>query len=256
MSNTLTFQILSDIHIEYQNDDAPNPLLYVKPSADILILAGDIGSLYKIKQLSDFLTKLCPYFKATLYVPGNHEFYTQENHEPLTFNELKERLFSLSNNIQKLYILDKSSILLGDVLIIGTTLWSHSKITIPKFIVRIHDFNTNTYNKLHQEHLHYIEEMIKFSHKKKYKLVVITHHCPSYSVLKQINFEKKDKYKSLYITNLDYLLTKHKVHTWVCGHIHQNFDFITDNGTRLVGNQLGKPKDKINDFKLDYLVHI
>ena len=136
MSNTLTFQILSDIHIEYQNDDAPNPLLYVKPSADILILAGDIGSLYKIKQLTDFLTKLCPYFKATLYVPGNHEFYTQENHEPLTFNELKERLFSLSNNIQKLYILDKSSILLGDVLIIGTN--KYNRFIIAVFIAHVY----------------------------------------------------------------------------------------------------------------------
>jgi predicted phosphohydrolase len=253
---TLTFQILSDIHIEYQNDLVPDPMLFVKPSADILILAGDIGSLYKFKQLTDFLTVLCPYFKATLYVPGNHEFYTQDNYRNIPFEELKERLYSLQNLVPKLYILDKSSILLNDVLIIGTTLWSHSRINIPKFIVRIHDFNTDIYNKTHQEELLYIEEMIKFAQQKNYKLVVITHHCPSYSVLKEVKFEKKDKYKSLYVTNLDYLLSKQKIHTWICGHIHQNFDFFTENGTRIVGNQRGKPKDKINNYKLDYLVEI
>ena len=57
-----TIQIVSDLHIE-EYDNVPNPLDFLIPSADILILAGDIGSFYKINQLTDFLTALCNYFK-------------------------------------------------------------------------------------------------------------------------------------------------------------------------------------------------
>ena len=69
------FQIVSDLHIEYRNDQIPEPLDYITPTAEILILAGDIGSLYKYKQLVGFLEKLCVYFKYVVYIPGNHEFY-------------------------------------------------------------------------------------------------------------------------------------------------------------------------------------
>ena len=42
----------------------------------------------------------------------------------------------------------------------------------------------------------------------------------------------------------------------IFGHIHQNFDFITNNGTRLVGNQYGKPKDNIDDYSKEFVVKI
>ena len=53
-----SIQISSDLHIECVNDDNIDPLQYITPSADILILAGDIGSLYKIKQLKNFIKQL------------------------------------------------------------------------------------------------------------------------------------------------------------------------------------------------------
>ena len=87
------------------------------------------------------------------------------------------------------------------------------------------------------------------------QMVVVSHHCPTYSVLGQ-NYHKKEKYLSLYVSNLDHLLDKNNIHTWVCGHIHKNFDFITENGTRIVGNQKGKPKDRIHDFLRDYVIQV
>ena len=62
-----TIQIVSDLHIE-QYEDVPNPLDFITPSADILILAGDIGSFYRIQQLIDFLKALCSYFKIVFRV--------------------------------------------------------------------------------------------------------------------------------------------------------------------------------------------
>ena len=52
------------------------------------------------------------------------------------------------------------------------------------------------------------------------------------------------------------LLTSEKVNTWICGHIHKNFDFFTENGTRVVGNQKGKQKDKINDFYKNFTINM
>ena len=96
--------------------------------------------------------------------------------------------------------------------------------------------------------------MINYCENNCLKLVVVTHYCPTLKVLK--NFHKKDKLISLYVTPLDYLLESSKVHTWICGHIHKNFDFITEGGTRVVSNQKGKPRDNITDFYKDFLVEI
>lgn len=246
-----TFQIVSDLHIEYKNNENVNPLDYITPTADVLILAGDIGSLYKFQQLKSFLTLICPHFKATLYVPGNHEYYLQDNYEPQTLDTLTDLLFSLEKNIKNLYILQQSSIVIDDICIIGCTLWSYSTIPLPKYIVRIPDMNTFLYNKKHVSDLAYIKTMMKCCKEKNMKLVVVTHHCPTSKVLHSNT--KKDKFRSLYVSDLDYLINKENVDTWICGHIHQNFDFSIE-GTRIVGNQRGKPKDKITDFSKAFLI--
>jgi predicted phosphodiesterase len=249
--NTTTYQIVSDLHIEYKNNENLNPLDFITPTADILILAGDIGSLYKFNQLKTFLSKICPYFKATLYVPGNHEYYLQDNFEPRSFDSLTESLYSLESDIKSLFILQQSSIIVGNVCIIGCTLWSNCLINIPKYIVRIPDMSTFLYNKKHLSDLAYIKTMIESCKNKNLKLVVVTHHCPTSKVLNADT--KKDKFRSLYVSDLDYLLSKENVHTWICGHIHQNFDFEI-HGTRIVGNQKGKPKDRIHDFSKSFVL--
>ena len=69
--------------------------------------------------------------------------------------------------------------------------------------------------------------------------------------------KKRDKYISLYTSNLDYLLETNKIHTWICGHIHTNFDYKHNQvGTRVVGNQKGKPKDKIIDYLKNFVMQI
>ena len=96
--------------------------------------------------------------------------------------------------------------------------------------------------------------MIDHCKKANLKLVVVTHYCPSYEVVNE--YKKKDRYVSLYVSELDNILDKSMVDTWCCGHIHSNFDKITKGGTRLVGNQSGKPKDKICDYKRDLVITI
>jgi len=250
----VTFQIASDLHIEYKNDDVPEPLDFITPSSEILILAGDIGSFYKINQLEEFLKKLCLHFKLVLYVPGNHEYYTFNEYKPLHMSTLLSYIYEIENSIKNLYILNESSIIIDDICITGCTLWSKPDIRIPRYIVRIHGINNEIYERKHIKDVNYIKKMINYSKSNNLKLLVVTHYCPTYKVLD--NFKKKDKLSSLYVTNLDELLTSEQVHTWICGHIHQNFDFTTEGGTRVVGNQKGKPKDKITDYSKTFTIQI
>jgi predicted phosphohydrolase len=249
------FQIVSDLHIEYKTNEVPDPLTLITPSADILILAGDIGSFYKYDQLKIFLVKLCSYFKVVIYVPGNHEYYSVYGYKPQKMDELFNNFIKIEETIHNLYILNRSSVYIGDVCIVGCTLWSDPKVHVPNFIVRIPEMNTKEYNKKHIEDLSYIKKMIRYCQRKELKIFVITHHCPTYSVI-TTKKKIKDKYISMYASDLDYLLNKEKVHTWVAGHIHINFDLITEGGTRLVGNQLGKPKDHITDYNKSMVISI
>ena len=142
------FQIVSDLHIEYRNNEIPDPLSLITPTSEILILAGDIGSLYKIKQLQGFLEQLCVHFKTVLYVPGNHEYYMVPNdnsYEPLSMQSLTNRLYYLEKNIPNLYILNQSSVIINNICITGCTLWSKAEVCIPKFIVRIHGMTNYIY---------------------------------------------------------------------------------------------------------------
>ena len=251
----LTIQIASDLHIEYKNDLIPDPLDYITPSADVLVLAGDIGSFYKIEQLIGFLESLCSYFQVVIYVPGNHEWYTVPGREPLSWETLKKRMNHLQNKIPNLKILNSSSIIIGDICFAGCTLWSKPDGQIPSFIVRIHEVRTKEYNSKHMEELEYLKNMMLFCQKNSYKLVVITHYPPTKKVLEGA-CAKKRKFHSIYASDLDYLLNVSLVQLWICGHVHKNFDFISDLGCRVVGNQKGKEKDRILDYKSNFLITI
>src|SRR6056300_571740 len=88
ISMTVRIQIASDLHIEYDNDGIVDPLNYITPSADVLVLAGDIGSFYKYEQLHNFLSRISEYFKYVIYVPGNHEYYQPSGYKHMKYNDL------------------------------------------------------------------------------------------------------------------------------------------------------------------------
>jgi len=240
----VTFQIMSDLHIEITKE-YPDISDYIVPSADVLILAGDIGRIHKYDQLKTFLTNICQKFHYVLYVLGNHEYYSVKDIEPKTMEDLLTDLESIKTNIPNLYILNRQSVVINDVCIAGCTLWSEALLGVPPFIVKIKDISMVKYNSMFRQDLRFVENMVSYCQKNKLKLVVVTHHCPTYLVAQH---KKKDKYKSLYASNLDYLLNSNNIHTWICGHVHRNFDFYTKGGVHLVSNQKGKPKDLVTDF--------
>lgn len=249
-----TIQIISDLHIEYKNDQVPSAKDYITPVADILIMAGDIGSLYKMTQLSEFIKEVCGMFKVVLYVPGNHEWYEIPDILPVSYQTLEHRLKKLAEINSNLFILNRNSVLIGDVCFAGCTLWSEPLCQVPRFIVKIQDMNRVKYQQMHTKDLKFIEGIIEYCKTKKHKLVLITHYPPSYRCLS--GTRRKQKFLSLYASNLDHIAIKENVDTWICGHTHTNFDFLTEGGCRIVSNQKGKSKMIADDYSDKFTINV
>jgi len=232
----MKLQIASDLHLEYFDSEISN---LIQPVGDILILAGDIGSLYNVKQLESFFKYYCKKFTYVLYVFGNCEFYKIDGLIPLDIETLKNNFKYVENLFPNLYVLDKSSIQIGKYLFTGCTLWSELQKNLPKNY-KIHNFSTNKYNYNHKKDLEFIIKKSNYAREKGLKHIIITHHLP---ILIKNGKTKTD----LFMTDLTWVLDKYKINTWICGHVHQNFEIIYNN-TKIIGNQKGKP----GSYCLDY----
>jgi Icc-related predicted phosphoesterase len=112
-------QLMSDLHLEVHPDYRPMPA----PEADLLVLAGDIGSYQRGSRLAadDFgLERFSPrhgWPTPVLYVPGNHEY------DNLDFDDAHERLRAACERLEITW-LERESLALGGVRFVGTTLWA------------------------------------------------------------------------------------------------------------------------------------
>ena len=124
----MNIQLLSDLHLESNPHFTPRPV----PGADLLVLAGDIGSYQNGSQLlalgiADFgLARFSPlplsqggagWPTPVVFVPGNHEY------DGLDFDEAHVRLRTTCERLGIVW-LERASAVLLSVRFIGCTLWT------------------------------------------------------------------------------------------------------------------------------------
>lgn len=124
----MNIQLLSDLHLESNPHFTPQPL----PGADVLVLAGDIGSyqagsLLESLGIADFgLARFSPLAVAlggagwptpVLFVPGNHEY------DGLDFEDTRRRLRETCARLGLIW-LESEVVLLQGVRFVGSTLWT------------------------------------------------------------------------------------------------------------------------------------
>lgn len=120
----LRIQVASDLHLERYPDFTPQ----AAPEADVLVLAGDIGSyqpgsLLASEATADFaLTRFSPKrpgspWRRVLFVPGNHEY------DSLELTPTREKLRGLCVELGITW-LDREVVVIDGVRFLGTTLWS------------------------------------------------------------------------------------------------------------------------------------
>ncbi len=115
----MKIQLLSDLHLEVHPHFAAQPA----PGADLLVLAGDIGS-YQVGSLlqdSDFgLARFSPLHgwpTPVLFLPGNHEYDAQD------FDAAHERLRETCLRLGMVW-LEREVVQMHGVRFVGTTLWT------------------------------------------------------------------------------------------------------------------------------------
>jgi predicted phosphodiesterase len=115
----INIQLLSDLHLEAH----PHWVARPTPGADVLVLAGDIGSYQTGSQLADNdfgLGRFSPlngWPTPVLFVPGNHEY------DGMDFDAAHARLRETCQRLGIIW-LERASVVLGGVRFIGTTLWT------------------------------------------------------------------------------------------------------------------------------------
>ena len=245
----MLIQIASDIHLEqfHENIDFTD---VIRPVGDMLILAGDIGSIYRQHQLNKFLEQACGNFPMVIYVPGNHEYYRiSHSKKNRKFSYLSDFMCQFTSKFNNFYFLDKDSIQVENFLFIGTTLWSNPK-SLPSRIVRIPNMTLERYKSKHKIAVEYIKNQKEWAKNQDLIPIVITHYPPVDT--KEVCTRKTD-FRDLYTNKLENLTKGVKI--WICGHTHKNFS-LTVNDCTLISNQLGKPKDNISDFDPAKLIEV
>ena len=142
--------VCSDLHLEFGDINLKN-----EDNIDVLILSGDIcvaadiGRLdptgiltpsKKSTRIIEFFKRVSFQFPYVVYVMGNHEHY----HGDFATSALKLHHMLAQNNLENVYLLDKQSIEIGDVLFVGGTLWTdmnkEDPLTLHGISRRMNDF--------------------------------------------------------------------------------------------------------------------
>ncbi|HEX7891735.1 MAG TPA: metallophosphoesterase [Ramlibacter sp.] len=115
----MKIQLMSDLHLEGHPHYRPRPA----PEAELLVLAGDIGSYQSGTLLQDHDFGLAPFSPKqgwpvpVLYVPGNHEY------DALDFDHTHARLRETCERLGITW-LEREVLVRDRVRFVGTTLWA------------------------------------------------------------------------------------------------------------------------------------
>ena len=163
----MKIQICSDLHLEFSKNREwlkHNPLV---PKSEILIIAGDTYYLERDYSKLDFINKISKDFKHVYLIPGNHEYYGGYDAATALFS----RQIEIKKNV---HMLNNTSVQIGDVNFIFSTLWSKIEKNVNEIKRGMNDFRLikfeeerftiNDYNMIHNKAFDFISnERLSFN---------------------------------------------------------------------------------------------
>jgi len=220
----MRIQIISDLHIDMISG-AENfaRLLEPAPDIDCLIIAGDIG--FGIRNRFRRFIKYCSEkFKHTYFVLGNHEFYDIKRR--YTMADQKRRIRCVIQHYANVRLLDNDAAIMNGFVILGTTLWSRP-LDCLKYEINDYNYikirpdlelNPADVRDFHQRNVAWLESKL-LDHKDK-DVIVISHHVPSFKLLKQAN-----NLASAFASCCENLIHSNpNLKLWIFGHSHDSVD--------------------------------
>lgn len=251
----------SDLHLSFGKLDK------TFPEADVLVLAGDIDEINNITQDTKFFKEVSEKYKHVIYVLGNHEFYNNDIYEGV--GELKIKL----EHYENIHILDREFISIEGVKFLGATLWTDmNKFCYQTMSVvkrGMNDFRLITDHSVPLAPYQYgtpkfLPESAYLLHQKtldffakectntKDKVVVVSHHAPSYQSVPAMY--KEDHYMNGgYASNLEGFIEQYQPVLWVHGHMHTPTEYEVYN-TKVVCNPRGYKNYEVQAEKFEFKV--
>jgi len=229
----MKIQYVSDIHLEF-NDNRDLVMNNWKSVGDVLVLAGDICSRAKNTRLYEFLDMIKGQHKHVIYVPGNHEYYGSN------FFELQGDQGVLKQISPDVFCINNHTLNIEGVSFICSTMWSGISFLAAQYLNDYHaikDYTFNDENVIHETSVKFLNEEIQKEKEAGNKIVVVTHHLPSYKCI-------SEKYQgnpinSGFAGNEDSIMFNHpEIPYWIHGHSHDNSE-IKINNTTVCRNPLG-----------------
>ena len=220
----ISIQYASDLHLDQLTSYEPIDFIY--PRSDILILAGDICHIINLNHHLPFFSYISKSFQYVIYVPGNHEFYSNN----LSISELEDIMKKFLKNYTNIFYLNNASVFIEDILFSGSALWCDPKNEPPNwFRINISKYEISN---MHKKSIQYLDNISSLCLEKH---IMITHYPPIYlehNKKKRLGYEMKydDYYQNQKIC------LKHSPSFWIFGHIHENV-ITTIDGTCYLSNQ-------------------
>jgi predicted phosphodiesterase len=231
---TTKVQLISDIHLEFSENEWFLHYNPIENDADVLIIAGDFcpKDLRGEPPIQEFLDKVSENYEKVIIVNGNHDYYhtsAEDIHKENT--KLRKNVFCVNRHV----------IRYKKVRYICATLWGKP---LPKedFYVRnyLYDFKAidmmtmTKFRKLNELDSRFILREVQ----KPYdgKTVVVTHHIPSrYQIAEQY---KDSPCNGGFASEEDETFLRNHIDFWVYGHTHTSFNEVRCD-THFLCNPLG-----------------
>jgi len=252
----VSVQYASDLHLDHLSPNKPYWDI-ITPSAPILVLAGDIASVWS-PNYGDFLVWCSINWNYVILVAGNHEFICEPNqaHSRQDTELMLKKLSAVLYNVHYLQAGQAYKIPDTNIVFIGATLYSDIDPEIYDEILVKGDF-TRTFIernnilcrtapshlvKTHKRHRQALADAIR-SVPRNHKVVVVTHYLPSYRLLEP-EFQD-DRWRSCYASKDDDLF-RTPVKVWVCGHSHRSVTIRANHNILLAMNARGYKEWEVN----------
>lgn len=253
----MKISLISDLHLDI--DD----IVPVLPGGELLIIAGDTcefrsvnpaamyqdaGRQHTRATIRKFFDTVSAQYEQVVMILGNHEHY---------YNVFQDTYTDLAAILPANFkLLERDTLTIGDVLIVGGTLWTnannydpltlfHLKDGMSDFSVikhRIDDryrkFSPHDAVKEHEKTMQYLRAVVTNPANANKKIVVVSHHAPSRVSIPE-EFRRDYLMNGGYATDLSGFILDHpQIKLWAHGHTHTKFDYMIGD-TRVLCNPFG-----------------